>query len=113
MTNPRMTLATQRVLRVLVNDPDGQHYGTALMAETGLRSGSLYPILTRLEDAGWITGEWEDVDEHVVGRPRRRYYTLTANGGRAATAALEETLRNLTPERWRPRLTRGGARWAT
>jgi PadR family transcriptional regulator PadR len=43
-----------------------------------------------LELATWIKGEWEDVDPAVVGRPRRRFYTLTASGQAEATKELNQ-----------------------
>ena len=43
-----------------------------LMAMTGVKSGSLYPILERLERLGWVEAKYELIDEHVAGRPRRR-----------------------------------------
>ncbi|WP_434693696.1 PadR family transcriptional regulator [Glutamicibacter sp. Je.9.36] len=43
---------------------------------TGLKTGTVYPILERLEDAGWITSEW-DTDLSRKG-PRRRYFKLAA-----------------------------------
>ena len=57
---------------------------------TGLRSGSLYPVLTRLADEGLTTSYIEDVDASTVGRPRRRYHRLTSNGILAANQAARE-----------------------
>jgi len=83
----RMTPATLRVLEALLEEPGGEHWGYRLQRCAGLRSGSLYPILGRLEQSGWITGNWEQVAEHE-GRPPRRYYRLTGLGEREARAAL-------------------------
>jgi len=47
-------------------------------------------LLAKLEKAGWLMAEWEVVDEREVGRPRRRYYTLTAIGARKARNALAD-----------------------
>jgi PadR family transcriptional regulator PadR len=65
-------------------------------------SGTLYPALTRLEDQGWVTGEWEQIDESAAGRPARRYYRLTAAGVEAAKKARDELYASyrLLPE-WR------------
>ena len=46
----------------------------------GLATGTLYPILLRLESAGWFVSRWENVDPTAVGRPRKRFYRLTAAG---------------------------------
>ena len=54
---------------------------------------AIYPILVAFEGAGWLTSRQEEVDPHAEGRPRRRYYRLTAAGateGRAAVAAREQ-----------------------
>ena len=50
--------------------------------------GTLYPLLARLEAAGWATSQWEDVDPREAGRPRRRLYRLTGVGQRRAREAL-------------------------
>ncbi|WP_229071011.1 PadR family transcriptional regulator [Actinoplanes sp. DH11] len=82
-----MTLQVRLVLHALAAEPDRQLYGLEIIDATGLMPGTIYPILARLEQAGWLRSEWEAVDEHAVGRPRRRYYGLTADGATAAVAA--------------------------
>jgi DNA-binding PadR family transcriptional regulator len=65
------------------------------MAATKIQSGSLYPILRRFENAGWVEVREESIDEHVEGRPRRRLYRLTGAGvieGRKALAGLYSDL---------------------
>lgn len=54
--------------------------GAEVTVRTGLASGTVYPILARLEKAGWMTSSWEDVDPRDVGRPRMRFYRLTRSG---------------------------------
>jgi PadR family transcriptional regulator len=84
-----MTLQTQLVLRALLDEPAEQRYGLELCEETGLPSGTVYPIVARLEQHGWLESRWEDPRTHVAeGRPRRRYYRLTAEGARRARTAL-------------------------
>jgi PadR family transcriptional regulator PadR len=78
-----MTIPTLRVLAALLADPLGEHYGLALCRAAGLPRGTVYPILARLEGAGWLVGAWEDIDERAEGRRRRRYYRLTGDGIRA------------------------------
>jgi hypothetical protein len=56
----------------------------------GLQAGTIYPIVRRLEDLGWLTARWEDIDEQAEGCPRRRYYRLTGDGLPAARQALAE-----------------------
>jgi PadR family transcriptional regulator PadR len=100
-----VSLTTLRVLRALLDDPAGAHYGLALTESSGVKAGALYPILTRLEEQGWITGTWEAIDERAEGRRRRRYYRLTAVGQRAARELLHETIAQLTPRARRARHT--------
>jgi PadR family transcriptional regulator PadR len=78
------SLSTLRVLRALLEQPTGQFYGLQLAEGIGIKAGVLYPILTRLEEDGWITGDWEDIDESAAGRRRRRWYRLTDEGQREA-----------------------------
>jgi PadR family transcriptional regulator PadR len=61
----------------LLADPDARHYGYELWKATGVRSGTLYPILHRMLNAGWLADGWE---EQRGKRPPRRYYTVTELG---------------------------------
>jgi PadR family transcriptional regulator, regulatory protein PadR len=85
------------VLRAFLDDPLADQYGFGLMRSTGVKSGSLYPLLDRLERLGWIEGHDEDVDEQAEGRPRRRLYRLTVLGHRQATREVVEFYRSLGP----------------
>jgi len=71
-------------LRILAAVRDGDAYGLDLVVRTGLASGTVYPTLGRLKRSGLLVARWEDqrVAERE-GRPRRRYYELTAAGARA------------------------------
>jgi DNA-binding PadR family transcriptional regulator len=94
---PRMTLSTLRVLAVLLADPTAEHYGLEVSHAAGLPGGTLYPILARLETAGWLTSQWEDIDEVAQGRRRRRYYQLTDSGAERARQVLIEHEQILRP----------------
>jgi PadR family transcriptional regulator PadR len=84
-----MTGQTLSVLRVLVDAPSVGRYGLELCEATGLPSGTVYPIVARLERAGWLTSAWEDPERHVrENRPRRRYYLLSHSGVIQAHNAL-------------------------
>lgn len=83
-----MTLPTQLVLQVLVADPSAELYGLELCRAAGLPSGTIHPILARLEKAGWVISRWEEVDVHREGRPRRRYYRVDPNSVAVVKAAL-------------------------
>ncbi|QNK80503.1 PadR family transcriptional regulator [Nakamurella sp. PAMC28650] len=85
-----MTLSTQAVLRALLTDPTCERYGLEISAATGLPSGTLHPILARIEHLGWVESDWESIVPQKEGRPRRRYYRLTADGAVSARSALAE-----------------------
>lgn len=89
----RMTLPTQLVLRALLADPGQELYGLEIGEAAGLPSGTVHPILARLEGTGWVESRWEDVDPREAGRPARRYYRVTADGAVAARDALARAYR--------------------
>jgi len=68
---------------------EGHQYGFDVIAVSGLASGTVYPALRRLEDAGYVQSRWEDhrVAQREV-RPARKYYEVTGSGQEALTAAL-------------------------
>jgi DNA-binding PadR family transcriptional regulator len=86
-----MTLQTQLVLRAFLSEPNQKRYGLELCGLVGLHSGTIYPILARLEHVGWLDSGWEDVAEVTDGRPRRRFYWLTRDGAERARDALART----------------------
>ena len=88
VASPRMTVPTQWVLRALLVDPSREMYGLEIGTAAELPSGTVHPILARLEGVGWVESRWEDVDPREQGRPARRYYRLTATGVKAARQAL-------------------------
>src|SRR5271169_3320261 len=77
---------TLALLAALGGQPSAWQHGYALARETGLKSGTLYPILIRLADRGLVEACWQD--EPQPGRPRRHLYRLTAGGLAAAAEAL-------------------------
>ena len=80
---------TLLVLAALCAEPSAWLHGYAIARDTGLKSGTLYPILIRLADRGLMEARWED--EQPAGRPRRHLYRLTPEGLASATAALAYT----------------------
>ena len=86
----RITGPVAKVLSSFLSDVAEDRYGLDLMKITSLPSGTLYPILQRLQEAGWVTAEWEDIDPVKQGRPARRYYRLTPHGAQDARVALAE-----------------------
>ncbi len=86
----RLTIPTARVLSVFLSDVETARYGVDLMEQSGLGSGTIYPILQKLQAAGWVTAAWEDADAAELGRPIRRYYLLTPDGVEQARQKLAE-----------------------
>jgi PadR family transcriptional regulator len=71
----------------IMSDPAGRHWGYELTRKSGVRSGVLYPILSRMLAEEWLTDGWED-PATTGGRPPRRYYELTEAGKRELGAVL-------------------------
>lgn len=90
--NPRLSHATLKVLRVFMDEPNSGIAGADVWRQTGILSGSLYPILARLEKAGWLESWWEEINPKEEGRPRKRLYRITGLGQRRAGAAFSELL---------------------
>lgn len=95
----RPSTATRLVFQAFLDIPGDETYGFELSGATGLPSGTIYPILRRLEDEDLIKSRWAEVRTDTQRR-QRRYYKLTAEGRRAAHAATVEqrqALRLLAP----------------
>lgn len=77
-------------LQILAAIRDGVAYGLDIVAQTGMPSGTVYPTLGRLKKSGLVRAHWEDqrVAERE-GRPRRRYYELTADGAKTLAEGVE------------------------
>jgi PadR family transcriptional regulator PadR len=106
---------TLSVLAALFAEPVQWQHGYALAKLTGLKSGTLYPILIRLADRGLVEACWEQ--EPTPGRPRRHLYRLTAAGGPAprgrspAQASPERRRSWHGPPAGRARGREAGAAW--
>ena len=75
---------TRAVLEALAAQPQAWRYGYDLSKETGLKSGTLYPLLMRLSDQGLLEAEWRAPLQ--PGRPWRHAYRLTGAGLSVANA---------------------------
>lgn len=93
----RMTREVARVLHRFLEEPGTPRYGFALMELTGLSSGTLYPILARLERVGWLVRETEAIDASEGGRLPRKLYRLTPGGASAARHDLVTFTKEPTP----------------
>lgn len=83
----RLSRQTVLVLSGLLRKHSEWRYGYDLSRETGLKSGTLYPILMRLTHRKWLQTRWEHTEP---GRPPRHMYRLSAEGARAAREFLRE-----------------------
>jgi PadR family transcriptional regulator, regulatory protein PadR len=74
----RSSQQTLTILNVLMSQPRSWRHGYDLSLETGLKSGTLYPVLMRLSERGVLDSKWEPSE--IPGRPPRRMYRLTSQG---------------------------------
>lgn len=75
---PRMSRQTGLLLEELLSAPQSWRHGYELSQETEIKSGTLYPLLMRLEEQGFLESRWQEPERE--GRPPRHAYRLTANG---------------------------------
>jgi PadR family transcriptional regulator PadR len=91
---PNVSRQTRAVLATLLAQPRAWRHGYDLSKQTGLKSGTLYPLLIRLSDQGLLDSRWQDPER--PGRPPRHVYRLTAGGlaiaREQATSPLQNTL---------------------
>ncbi|HJS97491.1 MAG TPA: helix-turn-helix transcriptional regulator [Terriglobales bacterium] len=80
----RRSPQSMAVLSVLLRRGPAWHYGYDLLKQTGLKSGTLYPILARLQRGGWLEQRWEKPS--AAGRPPRHLYRLSRQGKTVARA---------------------------
>ena len=78
------------LLSLLEDQPrHGYEIGRQIEEKSGgrlqFRVSSLYPVLCRMEDRGWIKGYWVE----KPGERRRRFYQLTPNGQKALAEQRE------------------------
>jgi DNA-binding PadR family transcriptional regulator len=82
-----LSLAATTILNAVAN---GYSFGFDIVDITGMPGGTVYPALRRLEEAGYVTSEWEAAQvAHADSRPRRKYYEITKAGGEMLAEALK------------------------
>jgi PadR family transcriptional regulator, regulatory protein PadR len=90
----RLSHQTLRVLKAFLDEfaenVRAELAGADVMKAARVSSGTLYPILLRLERAGVLTSRWERKRPEILGRPRRRYYRITPAGVQVAHEALRD-----------------------
>ena len=109
MARAEFSAQTLSVLAALCAEPREWRHGYGIAKDTGLKSGSLYPILIRLADRGLVEACWEE--GQPAGRPRRHLYRLTPEGLASARAALTAAPVQAGGRGGR-RVARGELRWA-
>jgi PadR family transcriptional regulator, regulatory protein PadR len=76
--------AARIVLSILLDAKDDWSHGYALAKSANIKSGTLYPLLIRLEQQGYLEAQWQP--QHEAGRPPRHAYRLTTTGVQLAHA---------------------------
>lgn len=84
----RLSAQTLAVLDVLLEHPSHWRHGYSISQQTELPSGTLYPILMRLEKLAWLETHWEQPEKS--GRPPRHVYRLTGQGRAWAADELRD-----------------------
>jgi PadR family transcriptional regulator PadR len=100
MAGFRVTDATLDVLEVLLASNETL-YGLKIAKQIGRPTGSVFPILARLEEAQWVESEWEASEQTARG-PRRRFYRLTPDGLAGARSLVNERRGSTQSARLRP-----------
>lgn len=94
------SVQTESVLNALAASPSEWRYGYDLCRETGLKAGSMYPILMRLADRGLLETTWET--EPAERRPPRHLYRITAAGAKyleqTSSSVFERKIQALRPQ---------------
>jgi len=84
----KLSRVSTLVLKAFVDRPGKSLYGYEIMQIAGISSGTMYPLLLKLEEQGLVASNWENADPTSEGRPRRRLYRITAEGQRTIADTL-------------------------
>lgn len=95
----RVTRPTILVLKCAYELASHGFWGLQVSKLTGLKTGTVYPILERLEALGWLYSEWELSPER--SGPRRRRYFLTQDAREELTSMFSEEIDIASPSDWR------------
>jgi PadR family transcriptional regulator PadR len=97
----RLTRTLTRALLAFLAAPGSWRYGYDLMKEAELSSGTLYPLLARLSDEGWLESRWEE--SKFSGKPPRQMYRLTGFGLQMAKEVVRAARAEWIPTQLVPR----------
>jgi PadR family transcriptional regulator PadR len=75
---PNSSRQTRALLAALLERSQSWRHGYDLSKATGIKSGTLYPLLMRLTEQGLLDSRWEGPDR--TGLPPRHVYRLTSSG---------------------------------
>ena len=87
---PNRSTQTRKLLAALLQQPRSWHYGYELSKQTRLKSGTIYPLLIRLNDQGLVESKWMEADP--PGKPPRHAYKLSPSGLAFARESMELTI---------------------
>ncbi len=100
-TTPRITAQTLTVFSAFLSS-GRELSGAEIAKQSKLASGTLYPLLARLEQASWLESRWEVDSASDLGRPRRRLYRLTGSGEKVATREVAAMAKAIGGLAWEP-----------
>ncbi|MBV9550353.1 MAG: PadR family transcriptional regulator [Alphaproteobacteria bacterium] len=83
---------TRLLLTVLRENPSAWQHGYELSKATGLKSGTLYPLLIRLQEQGFLEARWEEAER--PGKPPRHAYKITTSGKQLAQSLVRAKQKN-------------------
>lgn len=87
-----LTRTSRAVIAALARSPDAELWGKQICRDADLPSGTVYPMLERLADLGWVAHRWESGDDpQRTASPPRRFWRLTDDGRNHAAAVLAST----------------------
>jgi PadR family transcriptional regulator, regulatory protein PadR len=84
----RLSSQGMKVLKLFLDNVRRKRSGAELAKLADVGPGTLYPLLRRFEEDGWLTSDWEEGEPSKLGRPRRRFYRITGEGISNAQQAL-------------------------
>lgn len=86
----QLSLVGLKTLLFLLTNKSRWQSGTDISRATLVASGTIYPLLARLEREGWVKSKWEKIDPVKEGRPRRHLYKITQKGITYTQSTLKE-----------------------
>jgi len=90
---PRISLQGMKVLQTFMDNASRSMSGSEIKEIVHLSTGTLYPILLRFEEVGWLESKWEEADPSKIRRPRKRFYRITSTGLSKASEVLNQFAR--------------------